>query len=205
MKFPSKLIAIFISVTLLNACSLPQKGPVATPTQSVATIVAGTLQALIPSVTPMLPTQPLPSSTSTLEATPTLPPPTLTSAPSLTPTKDISPTPSITPIPDPGSISGTISGYPYGSLPALAIVAIKQDSPRRGNYSYFITAPGGTFFSMSTSYLIPGQWMVIAYDSSGNSGGCSGPVTVVSNQTVSCTISDWASAFPPKPAGVPNP
>jgi hypothetical protein len=58
---------------------------------------------------------------------------------------------------------------------------------------------------MSTSYLIPGQWLVVAYDSSGNSGGCSGPVTVVSNQTVSCTINDWASAFPSKPSGVPNP
>jgi hypothetical protein len=205
MKTPVRIFAIFICVTLLSACSLPQKGSPATATLSVATIVAATLQALTPSVTPVLPTQALPSSTPTLEATPTLQPPTLTSTPSLTPTKDISPTPSTTPIPDPGSISGTISGYPFGSLPALAVVAIKQDSPRRGNYSYFITAPGGTFFSMSTSYLIPGQWLVIAYDSSGNSGGCSGPVTVVSNQTVSCTINDWASAFPSKPAGVPNP
>ena len=70
--------------------------------------------------------------------------------------------PSTTPIPKPGSIAGAISGYPYGSLPGLAIVAFGQDPPYY--YSYMITNPGATSYSMSSNYLIPGPFQVVAYD-----------------------------------------
>jgi hypothetical protein len=110
---------------------------------------------------------------------------------------------SATPIPKPGSIAGAISGYPYGSLPSLAIVAFGQQPPYY--YSYMITNSGATSYSMSSSYLIPGQFQVVAYDASGNSGGCPGMVTVISDQTVTCNITDWAGGYPGKPSGVPNP
>jgi hypothetical protein len=111
--------------------------------------------------------------------------------------------PSSTPIPKPGSIEGAISGYPYGSQPSLAIVAFGQVPPNY--YSYVITNPGAPSFSMSSSYLIPGQFQVVAYDASGHSGGCPAMVTVISEQTVTCNITNWGGGYPPKPSGVPNP
>jgi hypothetical protein len=115
----------------------------------------------------------------------------------------LTPPPSSTPIPKPGSIEGAISGYPVGSLPSLAIVAYGKDPPYY--YSYIITTPGSSSYSMSSDYLIPGMFQVVAYDSSGNSGGCPGLVTVISEQTVTCNITDWAGSYPPKPSSVPNP
>jgi hypothetical protein len=111
--------------------------------------------------------------------------------------------PSATPIPKPGSIEGAISGYPYGSQPSLAIVAFGQAPPNY--YSYMITNPGVSSFSMSSNYLIPGQFQVVAYDASGHSGGCPALVTVISEKTVTCDISNWGGGYPPKPSGVPNP
>jgi hypothetical protein len=111
--------------------------------------------------------------------------------------------PSFTPIPKPGSIAGGISGYPYGSLPSLAIVAFGQDPPYY--YSYMITNPGSSSYSMSSSYLIPGQFQVVAYDASGHSGACPSLVTVISDQTVTCDITNWGGGYPPKPSSVPNP
>ena len=196
MKKPIKFISTILFITLLGACNLPRNGTILPTPSTVATIALPTLPALTSTQVPS-PTSSLPSSTPTI--TPTLTP----MPPSLTPTKVISATPSITPIPQPGTIAGSISGYPYGSLPALAIVAYGQNPPKY--YSYIITAPGSATFSMSTDYLIPGPFQVVAYDASGNSGGCPGFVTVISNQTVTCTISDWASSYRSKPSNVPNP
>jgi hypothetical protein len=72
-------------------------------------------------------------------------------------------------------------------------------------YSYLITSAGETNFSMSSSYLIPGHFQVVAYDSSGHAGGCTVLVLVISNQTVNCDITDWGGGYPAKPSGVPNP
>ena len=204
MNKPAKVFAILLFISLLCACSLPQSGITATvsstPTIKAPLILLGLTQS--PYQVP-LSSSTFPASNHTPPSTPTLPSPTLTLAPSLTPTEYLTFTPSITPIPQPGTIAGSVSGYPYGSLPALAIVAYGQNPPY--NYSYIITIPGSAYFSMSTDYLLPGPFQVVAYDISGNSGGCPGFVTVISNQTVNCTISDWASSYRSKPSGVPNP
>ena len=196
MKKPIKFISTILFITLLCACNLPRNGTVPPTPSTIATTAIPTLPAATSTQVPS-PTSSLPSSTPTITLTLTLVPP------SPTPTKAISATPSITPIPQPGTIAGSISGYPYGTLPALTIVAYGQNPPKY--YSYIITAPGSAYFSMSTDYLIPGPFQVVAYDASGNSGGCPGFVTVISNQTVTCTISDWASSYRAKPSGVPNP
>jgi hypothetical protein len=124
---------------------------------------------------------------------------TMTLTPALT--KTLAPTD--TPIPKPGTIAGNISGYPYGSLPSLVIVAFGQEPPY--NYSYWITASGNTSYSMTSSYLLPGKYQVVAYDSSNHSGGCPVIVTVISDQTVNCDITDWSGEYPAKPSGVPSP
>ena len=204
MKKPAKALSTILFILLLCACNLPTSGiPVtatSTPTVQAHLILLGLTQS--PDQVP-LSSLTLPASTHTPFSTPTLSSPTMTMAPSVTPTQYLTITPSITPIPAPGTIAGSISGYPYGSLPALAIVAYGQSPPK--NYSYIITAPGSAYFSMSTKYLLPGPYQVVAYDAAGNSGGCPGLVTVISDQTVSCTISDWASSYRSKPSGVPNP
>jgi hypothetical protein len=120
-----------------------------------------------------------------------------------TPTPGQAPANTNAPGSGPGSIAGNISGYSHGALARLVVVAYEQESPH--NFSYVITDYGSTYYSMSTSYLIPGTWQVVAYDSSGNSGGCAVMVTVVSDQTVNCDITDWASSYRSKPSGVPNP
>ena len=190
-------------IILMAGCNLPNAASTPTVVKSPGTPGISNL----PTITSIAGLTPL--STSTTQA------PTNTSAPSLTPSQTntlplaITPTltltlaPTKTSTPKPGTIAGGISGYPYGSLPALTIVAVGQEPPY--NYSYIITGAGKTYFSMSTDYLTPGHWQVVAYDSSGNSGGCTGLVTVVSEQTVTCNINDWVSYFPPKPAGIPNP
>ncbi len=65
--------------------------------------------------------------------------------------------------------------------------------------------PGASSYSMSSDFLIPGQFQVVAYDASGNSGGCTALVTVISEQTVTCDITNWGGGYPPKPSSVPNP
>jgi len=144
------------------------------------------------------PTLPQPTNTISVALTPTF-------TPKLgpTPTQTLGLAPTNTPIPKPGSIAGNISGYPYGSQPGLAIVAFGQERPY--NHSYLITNPGDSSYSMSTIYLIPGQFQVVAYDSSNHSGGCTALVTVISEQTVTCDITNWGGGYPPKPSDVPNP
>ena len=218
MKRPSVIFLSVLLTSCLSACNLPGAAtpgginPGAVATAVVSTLAVFTqsaqplpspLQTLQPLSSPTLgqltsPTMGQPTSTQTITRTPTLTP---TFGPSTTKTITLAPT--NTPIPKPGSIAGAISGYPYGSLPSLAIVAFGQNPPYY--YSYIITNPGSTSYSMSSSYLIPGAFQVVAYDGSGNSGGCPAMVTVISEQTVTCDITDWAGSYPPKPSSVPNP
>jgi hypothetical protein len=194
-------------VILLAACTLQQANPIS-DSDLVATKVAATLAGLTqfalltpatatPSPTPVPPTVTrgatlAPSATigSTLTATATLhPTPTVVGA-------TASPTPGL------GTIAGSITGYPYGSVPALAIVAFGQEPPY--NYWYWITNTGNTYFLMD-GYITTGHYQVVAYDSSGRTGGCPAIVQVVTNQTVTCDISIWGGGYPSKPSIVPNP
>jgi hypothetical protein len=68
-----------------------------------------------------------------------------------------------------------------------------------------ITNPGDGYYSMSTDYLIPGKYQVVAYDSSNHTGGCAALITVISEQTVTCDITNWGGGYPSKPSDVPNP
>ncbi len=203
--FP-RLVASFSIAILLAACNLPQ-GYVNKPDSGiVSTKVALTLVALTQSAQQVSPTssssptsaQPLNTQIPTPTET-TLP--TYTQTPTLLPTKTVGPT--NTPLSAPGTVAGSISGYPYGSLPGLAIVAYGQEPPY--NYSYMITGTGQTYFEMTTIYLLPGHYQVVAYDSSGHAGGCTFNVLVISNQTVICDITNWGGSYRAKPSGVPNP
>jgi hypothetical protein len=193
-------------VILLAACTLQQGNPISDP-DLVATKVAATLAGLTQSAL-------LTPATATHSQTPL--PPTVTQAATLAASATVGSTPTATatlhptqtvgatasPTPGLGTIAGSIIGYPYGSVPALAIVAFGQKPPF--NYWYWITGTGNTFFSMD-GYITTGQYQVVAYDSSGHAGGCVVIVQVVTNQTVTCDISNWGSGYPSKPAGVPNP
>jgi len=199
-------VSLFL-VILLAACTLQQANPIS-DSDLVATKVAATLAGLTQSalLTPV-----------TVPASPTLLKPTVTQAATLAPSATIGftltataalhPTPTVvgaTPSPTPGlgTIAGSIIGYPYGSVPALAIVAFGQEPPY--NYWYWITGTGNTYFSMD-GYITTGHYQMVAYDSSGHTGGCPTIVQVVTNQTVTCDISNWGGGYPAKPAGVPNP
>jgi hypothetical protein len=208
----SNLTLSIILILVLAGCNMPNEGTATPEAGIVPTKVAATLGAMTRSaqLTPLASpisatvTQPTTTFTPTATLTPTA---TVTAGPS--PTATLTPKPTNTaaatktPIPDPGSIAGNILGYPYGSLPGLAIVAFGQEPPY--NYSYLITGAGTTYYSMSSSYLIPGHFQVVAYDSDGHSGGCTALVLVKSNQTVNCDIINWGGGYPPKPAAVPNP
>ncbi len=209
MKAKSLIFVSILIICCLCACNLStaatqngvNPGEVAT---QVALTMAVFTQSAQPAVlaSPTLnqlssPTMGQPTITPTIALSPTF---TTTFGPSAT--RTLTPPPSATPIPKPGSIEGAISGYPYGSLPSLAIVAFGQAPPYY--YSYLITSPGATSFSMSSSYLIPGQFQVVAYDASGHSGGCTSMITVISEQTVTCDITNWGGGYPAKPSKVPN-
>ena len=210
MKRPFVILISALLISCLSACNLPTAAtPGGIDSGAVATQVILTLAVYTQSVQPVpfssptlgqlaSPTLGQPTNTITIPMTPTFTP---TLGPS--PTHTLTPAPSNTPIPKPGSIAGAISGYPYGSQPALAIVAFGQQKPYY--YSYMIANPGTSSYSMSSSYLIPGQFQVVAYDSSNHSGGCTALVTVISEQTVTCDITNWGGSYPPKPSGVPNP
>ena len=216
MKHLSHLILIVVLVLVLGACNLPTRGGLTPEAGAVATKVAATIQALtqtaglqesqVPLATPTLSK---PQETPTLQATLTLAPPTLTSTPTLTlpPTLTPSPTltftPSATITPLPGSISGNITGYPYGSIPGLAIVAFDQKTPYL-MYWYWITGAGETYYSMD-KYIPPSTYQIVAYDSSGHKGGCTTLVVVTSDTIANCDITNWGAGYPAKPAGVPNP
>ena len=208
MKKEKRIFASALLIFFLCACNLQNMGTqTKTNPDTVATIVAQTMAAFTQSTqqTPVIsPTLEQPTRTQSISITPSLTPtntptPTMT----LTPAMTQSEVPTDTPIPKPGTLAGSISGYPYGSLAKLVIVAFGQEPPN--NYSYWITASGDTYYSMTSSYLLPGKYQVVAYDSSNRSGGCPGIVTVISDQTVTCNITDWGGGYPAKPSGVPNP
>lgn len=225
--FPGLAVSLLL-VILLAACNLPQGGVTGPDSGTVATKVALTLAALTQiapqmSITsPASPTSDQPTNTQIPTFTETMGP-TNTQIPTLTetmgptytqiPTETTGPTnsqiptettdPTNTPNSAPGTIAGGISGYPYGSVPGLAIVAYGQEPPY--NYSYMITGAGETYFAMSSSYLIPGHYQVVAYDSSGHAGGCTVNVLVISNETVNCDITNWGGGYRAKPSGVPSP
>jgi hypothetical protein len=197
-----RLVVSILVVVFLASCNLPtveivtqQPGILATSVE--LTLVAMTQEAqLTPGTSPETPSGGETAVTS-------LPTSSETTNPTNTPFPTETTGPTETPLSSPGSIGGSISGYPYGSLPSLAIVAYLQEAPY--NYSYMISAPGQVYFEMSSSYLIPGHYQVIAYDSSGHKGACSYNVVVVSNETVNCEINSWGGGYRDKPSGVPNP
>ncbi len=131
----------------------------------------------------------------TPQATPTLAPPTET----LSPTATFTPQPTVTP--RAGSIDGGIYGYPYGSVPGLVFVAFNQQN---SSYWYWIIGAGQSFYS-TDPFISPGKYRVVAYDSSGHRGGCTTIITVTSDATAHCDITDWAGSYPAKPSGVPSP
>jgi hypothetical protein len=211
--FPRLAISILL-VILLTACDMPQGGNTGTDTGTVATKVVLTLAALTQSAqqtplasprSPSSPTLVQPTTTQTPTLTPTLTPIEIAgSSPTLTPT--LHPTdaavPSSTATPPPGTIAGNITGYPYGSIPGLAIVAFQQEAPY--HYWYWLTTAGSSYYSMD-GYISTGNYQVVAYDSSGHAGGCTVNVLVISNQTVNCDITNWGGGYPAKPSGVPTP
>jgi hypothetical protein len=208
--FSRLTISIFL-IILLTACNLPTRRGTGTDAGTIATKVAMTLAALTEATqqTPLF----SPSPSTTIQVTNTQTPtqgPTVTTEPTSTMTATLTPTrttfPTNTPIPAPGAIEGRILGYPYGSIPSLAVVAFKQNS---GTYWFVITSPGNTFYSMTDTsnkgFVTPGSYQVVAYDASGNSGGCNTIVEVLSNKVVNCDIANWGGGYPAKPSGVPNP
>lgn len=199
-----RLAVSLLLILFLAACNMPQGVATQPDSGTVSTKVALTLEALTASAPVELTVTPTSQTPGTPAASQTS---TNTLAPSFTqsPTQQSTNTsaPTNTPLSDPGTIAGSISGYPYGSVPGLAIVAYGQEPPY--NYSYVITASGTTYYSMTTDFLVPGHYQVVAYDSSGHSGGCTFNVLVISNSTVTCDITDWGGGYRSKPSGVPNP
>jgi hypothetical protein len=206
MKKVVKIQVIVLFLISIYSCNL--RNPAVSgeqSTESIATIVSQTLTAL---TTPTREIQSSPSAWEGFTTTPALTPSSRTEleiSPTKIETPTISPTQAstITQVPKPGAISGNISGYPYGSLPRFAIVAFGQEPPY--NYSYWITAPGDSTYSMTSDYLLPGNYQVVAYDSESHSGGCPAIVKVVSDQVAHCDITHWSGVYPAKPANVPNP
>jgi hypothetical protein len=203
-----------ILILLLASCNMPKVDEPSLNIGSVATkvILDSDASTLSPNKTPVISTktptevQPQISRTPNQTSTETTLP-TKAQIPTLSPTNPLDPTTALTitqtPILDPGTIAGNIFGYPYGSVPSMVIVAFGQEPPY--NYSWLITGAGETYFLMGSNYLIPGHFQVVAYDSSGHTGGCTTIVLVSSNQTVNCDITSWGGGFPAKPSAVPFP
>lgn len=93
-----------------------------------------------------------------------------------------------------GIVAGSISGYPYGNLPQLTVVAFSQDTP----YWYWAgTAAGQAFYAITD--LPPGDYQIVAYDDAGHAGGSPVIVTVIAGQTTTADISDWNGSYPANP------
>jgi hypothetical protein len=202
MKPPFAFVcATILLVILLSACNLPQGGDSGQVNGTVATTVASTLVALTqPASQPTIVSPDSPTAEQT--ANTQVPTFTMTMEPTNTQVPTGTTGPTVTSIPGMGSIAGAISGYPYGSVPSLAVVAFGQEPPYY--YWYLITGPGNTYYSMD-GYVTSGNYQVVAYDSSGHAGGCTSYVLVVANQTVNCDISNWGGGYRAKPSGVPSP
>jgi hypothetical protein len=135
------------------------------------------------------------------QASPTLGTPADTPTPSDTPRPTDTLPPTASPTPRTGAVQGGIYGYPYGSIPKLVFVAFNQQN---SSYWYWIIAAGQSYYETDL-FISPGKYQVVAYDGSGHRGGCTTIVTVISDQTVQCDITDWGGSYPAKPAGVPSP
>jgi hypothetical protein len=173
-------LSVFLVLSMATGCNLPFSGN-SSSADDVSTLVAETLAAMTQQAGIVSPQA---------------------SEPTFTPYPTLTFTPDVTAIPTPGSISGNVYSYPYGSLPRLSIVAIGQTT---GNWTYVINSAGDSYFFLTSKYLLPEKYLVVAYDSSGHAGGCPTLVTVISEQTVNCDITDWSGSYPARPDGVPPP
>jgi len=93
-----------------------------------------------------------------------------------------------------GILAGSISGYPYGDLPQLAIVAFSQDTP----YWYWAGTVAGQIYYTITD-LPPGDYQIVAYDDAGHAGGSPNILTVIAGQTATADIGDWSGSYPDNP------
>ncbi len=93
-----------------------------------------------------------------------------------------------------GTIEGEISGYPYGSLPEMAVIFFSQST----KYWYWIgTTAGQIYFSIND--LPPGDYQVVAYDGSGHAGGVPNIVKVTAGQSTYVILKDWVGTYPSDP------
>lgn len=203
------ILLLLVLPTMLITCNLPVA--VATPrresspspvtpgadTSLLATIVAATMQALTPVRLPSATSTPAFTDTPTA----TLITPTATRTPTTTPAPSATPTASPTETSLPGTISGGIYGYPYGSIPRLVIVAFNQEKPY---YWWVILPAGSTWYSMD-AFIPAGRYQVVAYDAAGHAGGCPSTVTVKGGQVATCDITDWGGGYRARLADVPTP
>ena len=185
----SKLLfpLFLVLAILLTSCGQPV--PATPNVDTVASIVAATMQALTPQAPLATPT----AAPALPELTATLTPIAATTSPANTGVPTITATPGI------GSLSGGVYGYPYGAVPRLVIVAFNQDNL---HWNYVITTAGSNYYSMD---LLEGKYQIVAYDAAGHAGGCIVIATVKANETANCDITDWVGSYPGKPDGAPNP
>jgi hypothetical protein len=188
----SKLLFPFFLVLALIVTSCGQPAPATPAVDTVASIVAATMQALTPRVplaTPTAPAIPSPSAVATFT------PITANTSAANTGVPTITATPGI------GALQGSVTGYPYGALPKLIFVAFNQEN---GRWNYWINNAGQSYYS-TDQFLPEGKYQVVAYDASGHAGGCKTIVTVKANETANCDITDWIGLYPVKPGDAPNP
>jgi hypothetical protein len=189
IKIKLVVFLFLILILLLTSCGSNQS---ATPTvDTVASIVAATMQAL----TPQVPLNTATTASISPEQTATLTPIAATPNPLGTGTPTITTTPGI------GALQGSVVGYPYGGIPKLVFVAFSQDN---GRWYYWINLAGQSYYA-TDQFLPGGKYQVVAYDASGHAGGCKIIVEVKANETGLCDITDWIGSYPAKPGDAPNP
>jgi len=91
-----------------------------------------------------------------------------------------------------GTVTGDIT-YPYGAIPKLTIVAFSKTTP----YWYWVGIGSGQS-AYSINSLPPGDYLIVAYDGSGHSGG-SNVVSVKAGQTTTANVANWGGSFPSNP------
>ncbi len=189
VSMKTKLLFPYFLVLALLVTSCGQPAPATPAADTVATIVAATMQALTPQ-----------NALETPSATPTLPELTATVTPiTATANPSESGTPSITATPGMGMANGGVYGYPYGAVPRLVVVAFNQEDQ---HWYYVITLAGQNYYSMD---LLEGKYQLVAYDAAGHAGGCVTIATVKANETANCDITDWIGSYPAKPEGAQSP
>jgi hypothetical protein len=176
MKIKSALPLLLALVILGTSCGQP--APATPAVDTVATIVAATMEVLTPQNVLDVETMPA----GQLDEVSTQTPPTQETG-----------TPTITATPGAGVVSGGVYGYPNGALPRLVVVAFNEDHL---HWNYVITDPGSSYYAMD---LVEGKYQIVAYDADGRAGGCITIVTVKDKQTATCDITDWTGTYPAKP------